>query len=139
MHMKGTPRTMQDRPEYDDLWDEILGVLRGALERALLAGVAREQIIVDPGIGFGKTVEHNLDIIQNLDRLAVLDRPILVGASRKRFIGAALDLPPEDRLAGTLAAHTVAVCRGAHIVRVHDVTAHRQATRVADTILTGRL
>lgn len=137
MHMKGTPRTMQVHPEYGDLWREILSVLCAAIEAALRAGVAREQIIVDPGIGFGKTAQHNLEIIRELDRLAALERPVLLGASRKRFIGAVLDLPAEERLAGTLAAHLVGRLRGAHILRVHDVAPHVHAVRVADAILRG--
>ena len=137
MHMKGTPRTMQVNPEYPDLWRHILSVLRAAIDLAVRAGVSHEQIIVDPGIGFGKTAQHNLEIIRDLDRLAALERPILLGASRKGFIGTVLDLPAEDRLSGTLAAHVVGRCRGAHILRVHDVAPHVQALRVADAIARG--
>lgn len=139
MHMRGTPRTMQNAPHYDDVLGEIRSELRIAIDRAVAAGVDSEQIIIDPGIGFGKTAEHNLEIVQRLDSLADLNRPILLGTSRKSFIGALLDLPPEERLEGTLAAHVLGVGRGAHIVRVHDVASHARAVRVADAILTGTL
>lgn len=137
MHMRGTPATMQRDPSYADVVGEIGAELEKAVEGACAAGVAPEQIIVDPGIGFGKTAAHNLEILRRLPELASLDRPLLIGCSRKRFIGAVLDLPPEDRLAGTVAAHIAAVLGGAHIVRVHDVRAHTAAMRLADAVLSG--
>ena len=135
MHMRGTPRTMQMNPAYDDLIGEITDALAGAIALAQERGVQSEQIVVDPGIGFGKTVEHNLEIIRRLAAFGRLGRPVLVGCSRKSFIGALLDLPPDERLEGTLAAHAAAVMAGAHIVRVHDVAAHVKALSVVDAIL----
>jgi dihydropteroate synthase len=139
MHMRGTPRTMQQAPRYEDLLGEIGAELAAAVDRARERGVAPERILCDPGIGFGKTAEHNLEILRRLGELALLGRPILVGCSRKSFIGAVLDGPPEERLEGTLAAHVMAARHGAHAVRVHDVRAHRRALRVADAIRSGRL
>lgn len=135
MHMRGTPRTMQANPRYADLIGEITTALSEAIARAEAGGVAREQIIIDPGIGFGKTVEHNVEIIRRLEALGRLECPVLVGCSRKSFIGELLDLPPEERLEGTLAAHVAAVMAGAHIVRVHDVASHVRALPVIDAIL----
>lgn len=128
MHMRGTPATMQQDTAYDDLMGELAFFLGAAVDRALAAGVGDDQIAIDPGIGFGKTTEHNLAILRRLPELAVLGRPILVGPSRKSFIGNVLDLPVEERLEGTLAAVAYAVVQGARILRVHDV---RSAVRVA--------
>ncbi len=139
MHMQGTPRTMQHNPVYENVVAEILDECSSAIRTAEEHGVAREQIIIDPGIGFGKTTEHNLEIIRHLDELAALKRPVLVGCSRKSFIGAVLDLPPAERLEGTLAAHAAAALAGAHIVRVHDVRAHVRAMRLVDALLAGSL
>jgi dihydropteroate synthase len=132
--MRGTPRTMQAEPHYDDLLGEIRGRLAAAVAEAEAAGVAPDAIAVDPGIGFGKTVEHNLTILKRLDALRPLGRAVLVGLSRKSFIGAILGLGPDERLEGTLAAAAVAVLAGAHILRVHDVEAVRRAVRVAEAI-----
>jgi len=137
MHMQGTPATMQDRPVYEDLLGEVRAALGRAVETAERAGVDRESICVDPGIGFGKTAAHNLRLLGRLDALADLGRPILVGPSRKSFIGAVLDLPPDERLEGTLAACVVAAVGGAHLLRVHDVRAVRRAVRVAEAIRTA--
>jgi dihydropteroate synthase len=126
--MRGTPATMQQDTAYDDLMGELAFFLGAAVDRALAAGVGDDQIAIDPGIGFGKTTEHNLAILRRLPELAVLGRPILVGPSRKSFIGNVLDLPVEERLEGTLAAVAYAVVQGARILRVHDV---RSAVRVA--------
>lgn len=134
MHMRGTPRTMQLAPHYDDLMGELRRELATAIGTAVAHGLPREQVLLDPGIGFGKTAAHNLEILRRLGELASLDRPLLVGCSRKSFIGAVLDLPPEERLEGTLAAHVLAAANGAQIVRVHDVGAHVRALRVADAI-----
>ena len=128
MHMRGTPATMQQDTAYDDLMGELAFFLGAAVDRALAAGVGGDQIAIDPGIGFGKTTEHNLAILRRLPELAVLGRPILVGPSRKSFIGNVLDLPVEERLEGTLAAVAYAVVQGARILRVHDV---RPTVRVA--------
>ncbi len=135
MHMRGTPRTMQADPRYDDVAAEILTELGAAVARAVQAGVAREQIVIDPGIGFGKTAQHNLEILRRLAEFSALGRPVLVGCSRKSFLGAVLDLPAEERLEGTLAAHAAAVLEGAHLVRVHDVRAHVRMVRVLDALL----
>jgi len=128
MHMRGTPATMQQDTAYDDLMGELAFFLGAAVDRALAAGVGGDQIAIDPGIGFGKTTEHNLAILRRLPELAVLGRPIMVGPSRKSFIGNVLDLPVEERLEGTLAAVAYAVVQGARILRVHDV---RPTVRVA--------
>ena len=135
MHIKGTPRDMQKNPKYQDLFGEIIEYLRGSMEIAKKAGVPEERIIIDPGIGFGKRPEHNLQIINRLDRFSVLGRPILVGPSRKSFIGLILDnLPPAERVEGTAAAVAISVFKGASIVRVHDVKAMSRVVRVADAI-----
>lgn len=134
VHMRGTPATMQEAPGYDDLLAEVRERLAAAVATAEAAGVAPDAICVDPGIGFGKTVAHNLTLLKRLDALAPLGRPILVGPSRKSFIGAVLDLPPAERLEGTLAACLAAAQAGAHILRVHDVGAVRRAVRVAEAI-----
>jgi dihydropteroate synthase len=135
MHMQGTPRTMQADPRYDDLLGEVRARLQTAVAAAEAAGVAPESLCVDPGIGFGKTVAHNLTLLKRLDALRSLGKPILVGPSRKSFIGTLLEqLPPAERLEGTLAACVMAVLAGAHIVRVHDVAAVRRAVRVAEAI-----
>jgi dihydropteroate synthase len=135
MHMQGAPNTMQQAPHYDDLLGEVVAELAAGVARAAAAGVGQERILVDPGIGFGKALEHNLELLDRLDALTVLGRPILVGPSRKAFIGRILDLPASDRIEGTIAACCLAASRGAHLVRVHDVGAVRRALRVCDAIL----
>lgn len=135
MHMLGTPRTMQDDPRYDDVVGEILAFLAGRVERALGAGIAREKLWIDPGIGFGKTVAHNLTLLAALDRFAATGLPVLVGPSRKTFIGRLdHDLPESDRLGGTIACCLAAKRRGAAMVRVHDVSEVAQAFLVAEAI-----
>jgi len=131
MHMRGTPATMQENPTYADLMGEVTGFLSAAVGRATASGIAEDQIVIDPGIGFGKTTEHNLEILRRLPDLGVLGKPVLVGPSRKRFIGNVLGLPVDDRLEGTLAAVAYAVSQGARIVRVHDVA---PAVRVANMV-----
>lgn len=128
MHMKGSPRSMQRAPGYDDVMAEVFAFLAGQVRRAEGAGISRERLVVDPGIGFGKRVQDNLAILNRLGELHSLGLPLLVGVSRKSFIGKVLDLPVEDRLEGTSAAVAMAVAKGAHIVRVHDV---KQMVRVA--------
>ncbi|MHC4501890.1 MAG: dihydropteroate synthase [Planctomycetota bacterium] len=138
MHMKGTPRDMQADPHYDDLLGEVGAFFRDALERAEQAGIDRSRTILDPGIGFGKTVAHNLTLVNRLDAFAGLGRPLLVGASRKSFIGKTLGLDsPADRLEGTLAVTVLAVARGARILRVHDVGQNVRAARMAEAVLAG--
>lgn len=142
MHMKEAPKTMQKAPHYDDLTGEISTFLETAAEKALADGVARKQIILDPGIGFGKTFTHNFELLKRLNAFKALGFPILVGASRKAFIrhtvkaAAEKDISPQhpDVLAGTLAASVAAVFGGAEILRVHDVAPTRAALKVADAI-----
>ncbi len=132
MHMKGTPRTMASEAVYDDLLGEVRDFLE---ERAVLAKAAGiETIVVDPGIGFAKTGEHNLTVLNGLETFAELGYPLMVGPSRKRFIGELTGAAPDDRLGGTVAAVTACVMGGANIVRVHDVAACKQAVTVADAI-----
>jgi dihydropteroate synthase len=134
MHMQGTPRTMQAEPRYDDVLQEVKDFLAAQIHGAMAAGVERENIIVDPGIGFGKTLAHNLTLLRGLPALAALGQPLLVGASRKAFIGKLLGAEPGERLEGSLAAAVAAVLSGAHIIRVHDVKETFKAIRVADSI-----
>jgi dihydropteroate synthase len=134
VHMRGTPATMQDAPDYADLLGDVRERLAAAIVLAEAAGVSPESICVDPGIGFGKTLAHNLTLLKRLDALAPLGRAVVLGPSRKRFIGALLGLGPEGRLEGTLAACVMAVQGGVHILRVHDVGAVRRAVRVAEAI-----
>lgn len=135
MHMRGTPATMQDSPEYDDVVGEIAQYLQARVRFAVEAGVRRERILVDPGIGFGKTVEHNLDLLNHVDRIREwCQRPVLIGTSRKRFIGAVLGRPVAERLVGTVASVVAAIARGADIVRVHDVPETVEAARLADAV-----
>jgi dihydropteroate synthase len=135
MHMKGTPRSMQINPVYSELMAEIIGYLKNAISTALDAGIGMEKIIIDPGIGFGKTPEHNLQILKNLRELKVLGAPILVGTSRKSFIGRILKAGPEERSPGTLASCVISSANGANIVRVHDVRSVKQALKVSAALL----
>lgn len=134
MHMQGTPGNMQDNPSYDDLIPEILDFLRGAIDRAIKSGIKKDLIIVDPGIGFGKSFDHNLEIIKGLNRFASLGRPILLGTSRKAFIGNILGKEPDKRAAGTMATVSAGILNGAHIVRVHDVKMAVETVKVIDAI-----
>ena len=131
MHMRGTPRDMKERARYQDLLGEVRAELRDAMDRAVGAGVREDRILLDPGIGFAKTAEQSVEVLGRLPELLSLGRPLLVGPSRKSFIGSITGAPPAERLAGTLAAVTAAVLGGAAFVRVHDVAASRQAARVA--------
>lgn len=137
MHMQGTPRTMQTEPRYKDVVSEVRDFLAAQVEVAVRAGVARERIVIDPGIGFGKTLEHNLRLLRGLPELLSTGQPLLVGASRKRFIGHILNLEADDRLEGSLAVAVAAVLAGANIVRVHDVKETVRSVRVADAIRYG--
>lgn len=140
MHMQGDPRTMQDAPEYDEVVADVIAFLKRRTARLLDAGVAHERIAVDPGIGFGKTLEHNLELLRRLDEIAALGYPVLVGASRKRFIGLLLDqATARRRVWGSVGAAVAAVERGASIVRVHDVAETVQALKVATAISTGNV
>jgi dihydropteroate synthase len=134
MHMRGTPRDMQDRAVYRDVVAEVRDELAGALARAARAGIPPSRVVLDPGIGFAKTAEQSLEVLARLRELGALGRPILVGPSRKSFIGRVTGAAVGDRLPGTLAAVAAAVLGGAAFVRVHDVAAARQAAQVAAAI-----
>jgi len=134
MHMRGAPRNMQKNPVYQSLIDEIIAYLDKAIKTALDLGISREKMIVDPGIGFGKTRLHNLEILKRLKEFKVLGLPILVGPSRKSFLGKILHEPAERRISGTLAACIWAGANGADILRVHDVKAVKQSLKVLDAI-----
>lgn len=134
MHMRGTPRTMQHAPRYHDAVEDVAGFLAHAAARAEAAGIARDRILIDPGLGFGKTVRHNLLLMRHLDRLVSMGYPVVVGPSRKSFIGATLHADLSQRLAGTLACVAFAQRCGAHIVRVHDVESAAQLCRMLDAI-----
>ncbi|MGZ5315845.1 MAG: dihydropteroate synthase [Solirubrobacterales bacterium] len=135
MHMLGDPRTMQDDPRYDDVVDDVKALLAERIEAAVAAGVAEERIWVDPGIGFGKTVEHNLELTRRLGELRELGRPVVYGSSRKSFIGKLTGAPVDARLGGTIASSVLAYTRGADVIRVHDTGPLRQALTVAEAIL----
>jgi dihydropteroate synthase len=137
MHMQGTPGTMQADPRYTDVVREVRDFLAAELYEAQDAGIAAQSIIIDPGIGFGKTLEHNLELLRGLPVLAALGQPLLVGVSRKTFIGKILDALPEQRLEGSLAAAVAAVLAGANLLRVHDVAETRKAVQVADALRFG--
>ena len=139
MHMKGTPANMQANPSYDDVTAEIIAFLSKAIDQAVNSGIRRERIIVDPGIGFGKTFDHNLEILRELGRFQCLDAPILVGSSRKAFIGRILDKKVHERDTGTMATVAAAVMNGAHIVRVHNVKQAVETVKVIDAIKRGRI
>ncbi len=135
MHIKGTPKDMQKNPHYEALIPEIIEYLRKSIVIAKQAGVDENMIIIDPGIGFGKLPEHNLQIIKNLREFSNLGKPILIGVSRKSFIGKILnDAPPDERLEGTAAAVAASVLNGANIVRVHDVGFMAKVVKVADAV-----
>jgi dihydropteroate synthase len=136
MHMLGQPRTMQRDPRYADVVREVSDFLAERVEHAVAAGVGPENVVLDPGIGFGKTLEHNLALLRHLDELVALGFPVLVGASRKSFIGRITGVEvARDRVAGTVAANVIAYEKGATLFRVHDVRANREALAVAQAIL----
>ena len=134
MHMKGTPRTMQQAPKYKDVVSEILAWLEKRVQKAEAHGIAPERIIIDPGIGFGKTTEHNLQLLKRLSEFQALNRPLLIGTSRKAFIGNILDVPVTERIEGTAATVCWAITHGADIVRVHDVKANVRAAQMTDAL-----
>jgi dihydropteroate synthase len=137
MHMQGEPLSMQKAPFYRDVVAQVCEFLSARSEFARAHGIDREQIILDPGIGFGKTLEHNLALLRGLPALAALRQPLLVGASRKGFIGQILGTDPEQRLEGSLAVAVAAVLGGANIIRTHDVQETRRAVRIADALRFG--
>ncbi|MBL7155519.1 MAG: dihydropteroate synthase [Candidatus Omnitrophica bacterium] len=134
MHIKGAPKDMQDNPIYNDLMLEIIESLEESIDIALGAGVSPDKIIVDPGIGFGKTTEHNLTIINRLSDLEILDKPILIGPSRKSFIGRLLNKEVPERLMGTAATCALSILKGANIIRVHDIKEMVDVARMADAV-----
>lgn len=139
MHMRGAPRTMQEGPFARNVLRDVTKGLRAAIARARRAGVNRRQILLDPGIGFGKSLEQNYELLAYLPKLAALGYPLLVGTSRKAFLGATLDnAPPSERVWGTAATVAAAILGGAHIVRIHDVAEIKQVARVTDAILRAR-
>ena len=138
MHMRGTPATMHLLPPSPDIMGELEGWAEAAVERAKRSGVSWDRIMLDPGIGFGKTAEQNIEILRNLDRVASFGYPVLVGTSRKSFIGAILKKSPADRIWGSGAAVAASIVFGAHMVRAHDVAAMRDLARVMDVIIAGR-
>ena len=135
MHMKGTPKNMQLNPFYEDLLAEIRGFLEERIATAQAYGIKKEKIIIDPGIGFGKSLKDNLTLIKSLKFLEPIDRPILIGISRKSFIGKILSLPPQERTEGTIASAVLSIINGAHILRVHDVEAVKRAVLVTEAII----
>ncbi|MEL1225975.1 MAG: dihydropteroate synthase [Candidatus Neomarinimicrobiota bacterium] len=134
MHMKGNPQNMQLNPKYKDIVNEILDFFKMKIKIAIQSGINRSMIILDPGIGFGKTVEHNFELLSRLNEFNVLELPIMIGPSRKSFIGITLDLPPEDRVEGTAAAVSAGVMNGANIVRVHDVKSMKRVVKIIDKV-----
>jgi len=138
MHMQGEPRTMQREPRYQDVVDDISAFFEERLDYAVSQGIAEEAVWLDPGFGFGKTVEHNLMILKRLSEFRRLGRPILIGTSNKSTIGSVLDLPVDDRMEGTAATVAIAIANGADAVRVHDVKAMARVARMTDAIM-GRI
>ena len=138
MHMQGTPRTMQENPAYDDVVDDVKAFLAERIELACARGVAEERIWVDPGIGFGKTLEHNLQLLRRLGELRDLGRPVMVGTSRKSFIGRLTGRGADERLGGTIASNVIALVNGADAFRVHEVREVRESLLVAEAVLGRR-
>ena len=134
MHMKGSPKDMQDNPHYNDVVGEVKAFLRDRIRAAQSCGIKKEKIIIDPGIGFGKRFEDNLALINRLQELADLNQPLLIGVSRKSFIGRILNLPPQERVEGTIASAILSILHGAHILRVHDLKAVKRAILVTEAI-----
>ena len=137
MHMQGEPRTMQDNPHYDDVVAEVCEFLARQRDACIAAGIARDAIVFDPGLGFGKGLAHNMTLLKELPRLAALDGPLLIGVSRKSFIGRVLGRPVDERLYGGLALAALAVSAGARIVRTHDVAATYDAIGMVSAVLQG--
>jgi len=138
MHMRGEPRTMQHDPRYDDVVDDVRAFLAQRLAFAVAAGIAERRIWLDPGIGFGKTIDHNLELLSRLDEIVALGRPVVVGTSRKSFLGTITGRGAGDRVPGTIATNVLALARGARVFRVHDVAPARDALLVAAATLRGR-
>jgi dihydropteroate synthase len=137
MHIQGTPQTMQDAPVYDELLKEIREYLGESVNMGIKAGIPEDRFVVDPGIGFGKTYAHNVQILKNLSTFLDFNKPILVGLSRKSFLGERTGLPVRERLEGSLAASVAAILKGASILRTHDVRETKRAAEVADLLKNG--
>jgi len=137
MHMQGTPRSMQQNPAYRDVVSEVISFLQDRLNKAIAAGIAKDRLAIDPGIGFGKTLEHNLALLSELSAFTQLGHPLLLGVSRKRWIGELTGQSVEHRLAGSLAGAAACIERGAHLLRVHDVAETKDLIRVLDRIRHG--
>jgi dihydropteroate synthase len=138
MHMQGTPRTMQENPTYDDVVDDVRAFLAERIAVAVAAGIEEGRIWVDPGIGFGKTLRHNLELLRRLGELRDLGRPLVIGTSRKSFIGKLTGRDVEGRLGGTIASNVLALAAGADVLRVHEVAEARDAVAVSEAILGHR-
>ncbi|MBT5470386.1 MAG: dihydropteroate synthase [Nitrospina sp.] len=139
MHMQGNPESMQIDPTYKNVVEEVQEFLATSIKISKEAGIGPDQVAIDPGIGFGKTQKHNLTILQNLEKFACLEKPILLGISRKSFIGEILNRPEEERLEGSLAASVLGVSKGVSIIRTHDVKATQKAVKVAEAIIKGEI
>jgi dihydropteroate synthase len=137
MHMLGEPRTMQDDPRYDDVVSEVRAFLEERLAFAVEEGVPEDRVWLDPGIGFGKTIDHNLELIRRLDEIVAIGRPVVVGTSRKSFLGKLTGRPERERVAATVATNVMALERGASVFRVHDVAESRDALTVAAATVTA--
>ena len=137
MHMLGEPKTMQQQPTYQDVTAEVLLFMQQRIDACLAAGIQRQQLLLDPGFGFGKTLAQNYQLLQQLEQWQTLQLPLLVGMSRKSMVGNLLNQPVAERLAGSLACATIAAIKGAHIIRVHDVKATADALAVVDATLHG--
>lgn len=135
MHIKGTPKNMQDNPHYENVIEEIKNYLKESIRIAKEAGIEEDKTIVDPGIGFGKNLEDNLKILKNLNEFLSLGKPLMIGVSRKSFIGKILNLPVEERLEGSLAALAIGIVNGANILRVHDLKESKRVANLMDAIL----
>ena len=138
MHMKGVPKNMQENPQYSSLISDIISYLNTRIDFVISKGVDRKKIIIDPGIGFGKSVENNFEIINNLNQFTKLGYPVLLGASRKSFIGITLDVPEDDRIEGSLAANVIGLQKGVSVFRVHDIDQTRKALTIAKKILNSQ-
>jgi dihydropteroate synthase len=137
MHMQGTPMTMQENPSYTNVVEEVKIFLAKSIKISEEAEICPDQIAIDPGIGFGKNQKHNLELLKNLNKFNQLGKPLLLGISRKSFIGNILGLPVKDRLEGSLGASVIGVLKGASIIRTHDVKETRNAVRIAEAIMEG--
>lgn len=137
MHMRGEPQTMQDAPHYDDVAAEVAAFLQQRVDACVVAGISRERIVLDPGFGFAKTLQHNLELFSRLPELHALNLPLLVGVSRKSMIGSVLDKPVDQRLYGSLALAVMALERGGKIIRVHDVAQTMDALKMFEAVQTG--